>query len=131
MVRVDRVTRDLARKLTVLSLEDGSVSVERVAAILQSIRSRPRHQLRPLLKIYLNYIRREIRKSQAIVEYAGPLTEERLNDLERAFSDRYGRVIETVTEENPELIAGVRVTVGDDVWDASIKGRLERLARSA
>ena len=131
MVRIDKATRDFARKLTALSLQDGRVSTERVAAILQSIRTRPRRQLRPLLKSYLFFIKREIARSQAVVEYAGAISADCVSDLERSLSDRYGRAITAVTRENANLIAGLRIKVGDDVRDSSIKGRLARLAQAA
>jgi F-type H+-transporting ATPase subunit delta len=31
---------------------------------------------------------------------------------------------------NPELLGGIRVKVGSDVWDGSVKARLEGLAAS-
>ncbi len=131
MVIVDKATRDFARNLARLSVENGLVSDARVEAVLQAVRSRPRRQLRPLLKSYLFYIGREIARSQAVVEYAGEITPERVSDIERSLSHRYGRAIAALTRENADLIAGLCIKVGDDVRDSSIKGRLARLAQAA
>ena len=31
---------------------------------------------------------------------------------------------------NPELLGGMRIRVGSDVWDSSVRNRLQRLAQS-
>ena len=40
---------------------------------------------------------------------------------------RYGPAIETTFRENPALIAGLRVKVGSDVYDGSVRARLDTL----
>ena len=39
----------------------------------------------------------------------------------------YGRGLVTSYADNPTLLGGVRITVGSDVFDGSIKARLEEL----
>ena len=48
--------------------------------------------------------------------------------IERVPSSRYHRSVSSVARENPDLIAGIRVSIGDDVFDASVAGHLEKLA---
>ena len=43
---------------------------------------------------------------------------------------RFGKTVETTYEENPALIGGVRVYANDNVLDASIRGRLDKLAET-
>ena len=40
---------------------------------------------------------------------------------------KYGRTLELEFHLNPELLGGIRVRVGSDVWDGSVKARLEAL----
>jgi len=40
---------------------------------------------------------------------------------------RFGRKLEAHVVVHPELIGGVRVVVGDEVLDASIRARLEQM----
>lgn len=49
-----------------------------------------------------------------------------ITQLEKYFKQK----IEAKVAVNPELIGGVRVTVGDEVIDASIRGKLSSLAAS-
>ena len=128
-MRPDTTPREFARRLVSLSLDEtGQVSEERVGAILESLRGRPSRTLKPLLKNYLRFIVREIRKSEAVVEHAGEIGATEVREIERALSRRYGRTITSVLRATPGLIAGVRVSVADDIFDASVAGHLDRLA---
>ena len=43
-------------------------------------------------------------------------------------SRKYERRVSTETKENPALIAGIRVRIGDDVYESSVAGQLSALA---
>ena len=64
----------------------------------------------------------------AIIESAFPLDEAQLaglvNDLER----RFARKIRAEVSVDKDLIGGVRVTVGDEVIDGSVRGKLAAMA---
>lgn len=121
-------TIEFAKHLTRLSLEDGRVSAERVDAVLQCLRQKPPRQFRSLLKSYRRFLEREIRHSQVRVEYAGEPAAASLNAIQQAFSRHFGRDLELVAVARPDLLAGLRVRVGDHVFDRSAKARLETLA---
>ncbi len=124
----DRKIRRLANSLVEMSKEDGLVSETCVGEVLAALReSAPRHHLR-ILKTYLAVLRREVAAQSAVVHSAGSLTPETLAALEAGLSERYGRPVKARVESDPALIAGVRVRVGDDLFDGSISGRLARLA---
>ncbi len=50
-----------------------------------------------------------------------------LADLSSALEKRFGRKLNLKVELEPELIGGVRVVVGDEVLDTSVKARLEQM----
>ena len=51
-----------------------------------------------------------------------------LSDLVKVLESRFGRKIEASVIVEPELIGGVKVEVGDEVFDTSIRGRLQTMA---
>lgn len=63
----------------------------------------------------------------ADIESAFPLQDEQLSTLVRRLEARTRRKIKPQVRVAPELIGGVRVTIGDDVWDGSVRGQLETL----
>lgn len=126
----DKKEKDFVRKLVQLSVVDGQLNEERVAAVLESLSSRPPRPLRRLLKVYRRGLFLELRRSQALVEHAGDLDSAAYAALEKTFSEQYGRPITVESRQRPDLIAGIRVRVGDDVYDSSISGRLAALSAS-
>jgi F-type H+-transporting ATPase subunit delta len=65
---------------------------------------------------------------RAQVRTAGPLSDRQSNALAVALSKRIGREILLNIVEDPELLAGLVVKVGDRVYDGSAKGQLERFS---
>ena len=65
--------------------------------------------------------------SDAIVFSAFALDAAALTDLAATLEKRFGRKLNLKVELQPELIGGVRVVVGDEVLDTSVKARLEQM----
>lgn len=119
----------LAKKMVLLSRDDAGVITEaRVGEILAGLRQvQPRHHLL-LLRKYLNYLRRELARQTAVVASPVALSPESLETIAQHYTKLYDRPIQAVATEDESLIAGVRVRVGDDSYDASVSGYLQRLA---
>jgi F-type H+-transporting ATPase subunit delta len=65
--------------------------------------------------------------SDALVESAYALDEAQLAEVVAALEKRFGRRLQASVQLRPELIGGIRVTVGDEVLDTSVKARLEQM----
>ena len=68
--------------------------------------------------------------SEARVFSAFPVDAAQLADILGPLEQRFGRKLDAKVELDPELIGGVRVVVGDEVLDTSVKARLERMKAS-
>ena len=128
MLNTDKRLVQYAKKLVQISIEDGRVSDERVKAIMVTFASRPPRRFKTILKLYLYYIKRELRKSQAVIEYAGSINKSSIETIERNLTSHYGRPITVTLSENQELLAGIRISVADDVYDSTIAGSLNNLS---
>ena len=65
--------------------------------------------------------------ADATVYSAFALDAAALQDLSATLEKRFGRKLNVQVEIEPELIGGVRVVVGDEVLDTSVKARLEQM----
>jgi len=126
----DKKINQFAKKLVELSMDNGVLSGERVDQVLAGIRQSKHRQPLRLMKAYLGQIRRELARQTARVAAPPPLSTEALAALESGLSTHYDRPIRAVAHQDKTLIAGLRVRVGDDLYDASLAGRLQRLASS-
>lgn len=65
--------------------------------------------------------------SDAVVYSAFPIEPGALGSLVAALEKRFGRKLEATVELQPDLIGGIRVVVGDEVLDTSVKARLAQM----
>lgn len=127
-MRGDKKTKALAKQLFKLSLVNGAVSPEQVAGVLGYIEKvQPRHAL-TLLKLYHRAIVTEVAKSRAIVEHAGSVSDATLKMIESAMSRKYSRPVTATARPNLKLLAGLRVRVGSDVYEANVSSQLVALS---
>lgn len=66
-------------------------------------------------------------QADCLIESALPLTEQQVHDLLWGLSRRMGLKLIPEVKVDPELIGGVRVSVGDRVLDDTIKTRLAKM----
>ena len=65
--------------------------------------------------------------SDAVVYSAFPIDDAVLADVAATLQARFGRKLNVKVELEPALIGGIRVVVGDEVLDTSVKARLEQM----
>ena len=65
---------------------------------------------------------------EATVDSAFPLSEQQLAAIVASLERHTGRKVQATVRVTPELIGGVTLRVGDDVWDGSVRGQLHSMA---
>ncbi|RLJ38210.1 F0F1 ATP synthase subunit delta [Acidovorax sp. 106] len=65
--------------------------------------------------------------SDAVVHSAFPMDAAALADVSAALEKRFGRKLNLTAQLDASLIGGIRVVVGDEVLDTSVKARLEQM----
>jgi F-type H+-transporting ATPase subunit delta len=66
--------------------------------------------------------------ARAQIVSAFPVDDAQLASLKAALEKRFGKKIEATVSVDPDLIGGARVTVGDTVIDASVRGELQAMS---
>ena len=64
----------------------------------------------------------------AVIESAFDLDEAQITAIADILSKKLNKKISPSVTTDPNLIGGVKVHVGDKVWDASVRGRLQHMA---
>lgn len=67
---------------------------------------------------------------EAVVSSAFPLDDAQVNNLVADLERKFGCKVKATVEIAPELIGGVRIALGDQVIDASVRGKLAAMAVS-
>ena len=116
-----------AKKIFAASMKDGRLDeslVKRVVAKLAA--SRPRGY-KEVADAYGRLVRLEVEKNRAIVQSAVALDEATKARLTADLRKKYGPQVSPEFSVQTELLGGMKIRVGSDVWDGSVKNRLERL----
>ena len=130
MTKKDKQIKEYAKQLLKVSMDGDDLSVERVEAVLAVLEKNPPRHYASVLKAYLKLAQREVARSTAVISYAGSVSDAAVEAIRSQLSSKYGRSIAAQTQQDDSLIAGVKVVVDCDVYDASASAALKELETS-
>jgi F-type H+-transporting ATPase subunit delta len=126
-MKISREIRQLSREMLRASFTDGQLDGRKIASLVDSIiAKKPRHYI-DVLKNYRRLLRLEFEKRQARVESATEVDSATSSALVTNLKNKYGSDLTAEFVVNPELLGGMRIRVGSDVWDGTVRNRLQRL----
>jgi F-type H+-transporting ATPase subunit delta len=126
-MKLNKEIRQLSRKMLQASFTDGHLDRGRIAALVDSvIAEKPRNYIN-VLKNYKRLLRLEVEKRHATIETASEVDLAIRSEIVSNLKSKYGNDLATEFHVDPELLGGMRVRVGNDVWDGSVRNRLQRL----
>lgn len=129
-MKIPREARKLAKELFHLAMKTGKLDPKAVDGIALTIeQKKPRHFFQ-VLKEFTRLVRLELLKHHAVVDSATPLAPEMQQSIRAELSSRFGQDTTFEFRTKPDLIGGMRVRLGSDVWDGSVQSRLESLRQS-
>ena len=126
-MQVKKEVWQIAREMLRASFTDGQLDRGRIASVVDSVLAKkPRNHLK-ILEYYKRLLRLETEKRHARIETATALEPQIASQVSLNLARRYGTDLTTEFAINPALLGGMRIRVGSDVWDSSVRNRLERL----
>ena len=126
-MKLNKEVRQVGREMLRGSFTDGQLDRGRIASLVQSvIAKKPRHYI-DILHYYKRLLRLEIEKRHAKIESATQLAPDAAIKVVEKLKKKYGTDLTSEFVVDPTLLGGVRVRVGSDVWDGTVRTRLQRL----
>jgi len=129
-MKVSKVASANARRIFRMCIADDRLDETKLRAAIRWLADRKPRGYRPILVSLKRLVRLEEEQRQAVIEGAVPLDAATQSRISADLGAKYGDKLDFSYLTNPELVAGLRIRVGNDVWDASVKGRLKRLANT-
>ena len=121
-----REARELFRGCRVNGVTDDNRVRQTVKLLLEK---KPRGYLEILTRLQ-RLVKLDLEQRAARVESATPLTPDLQNEVTGEIKKKYGNGVNISFSQNPALIGGLRFQVGSDLYDGSVKMRLEKLEES-
>jgi F-type H+-transporting ATPase subunit delta len=126
-MKQSRKARRAARQLFHLCLVDGMLDDGRVRQVARRVADSKRRGALPILSGFQRLVRLERDRHTAVVQSATPLAASLRESVHSDLTRVYGRGLETSFGEDAALIGGMRIKVGSDVYDGSVRARLAAL----
>ncbi len=129
-MKISKVATATARRLFGLCQTDGRLDDSKLRAVIAGlVKSKPRDYL-AILSALQRLTRLEFERRKVTVESAVALDEPSQQRVVAGLTNQYGPDLVVQYQVTPALLGGLRIRVGNDVFDGSVKGRLDRFANS-
>jgi len=123
-MRANRRSRRAARALYRLCTVGGALDETRARTAARHLAGSRRRGALALLSAFQRLVRLDRDRRTAVVESAAALGERLRVELRKDLARVYGRDLDTTFADNAALIGGIRIRVGSDVYDGSVRARL-------
>jgi F-type H+-transporting ATPase subunit delta len=129
-MKISKVAAATARRLFGLCQTDGRLDEANLRTVIaRLVESKPRDYA-AILTALQRLLRLELERRQVMVESAVELDGPSQERVVAGLTKQYGPDLVVQYQVTPALLGGLRIRVGNDVFDGSVKGRLDRFANS-
>ena len=129
-MKVTKKAKREAKRLYRFCLLDGLLDEHRARQVAQRILATGERDCLPILTHFLRLVKLDSAQHTATVESATPLPADLQTIVQTELAHRYGLGFTTKFAQRTELIGGMRIQVGCDVFDGSVRAGLEALQKS-
>lgn len=129
-MKISKVATATARRLFGLCQTAGRLDESKLRTVIaRLIESKPR-DYRAVLMALQRLTRLELEARKVTVESAVEIDDSTRQRVVAGLAKQYGPDLVVQYQITPALLGGLRIRVGNDVFDGSVQGRLERLANA-
>src|SRR6185312_7759590 len=129
-MKISKQAQREARQLFRSCQADGLLDENRVRQAVKLLgEKKPRGYVEILARLH-RLVKLDLEQHAARVESATPLTPDLQNEVTGEIKKKYGNGVSISFSQNPALIGGLRIQVGSDLYDGSVKMRLQKLEES-
>jgi F-type H+-transporting ATPase subunit delta len=129
-MRIHKKARRDARQLFRYCLVNGLLDENRVRDVVQHVVAAGHRDCPAILSHFRRLVKLDLARHTAAVESAAPLPTDLQAAIEAGLGRRYGPGLSTAFAHRPALIGGMRIQVGSDVYDGSVRAGLAALEKS-
>jgi F-type H+-transporting ATPase subunit delta len=129
-VRISRQARRDAKQLFRGCEVNGRLDDQKARQAVQQVIAKKPRGYTAILSHFQRLVKLDLDRRAARVESAQPLDGATAAAVRANLTRKYGPDLNIAFSQNPELVAGLRIKVGSDVYDGSIQARLNALQES-
>jgi len=125
-MKVNRTLQKLINKAVQNSFNDSGVKSEVVKKYITAFKKLNLSESIQALTLYSRGLKRILEEHTLFIESAGEMTKQQLDGVKSLFSKNY-KLYTINSQFNPSLLGGLKVKIGDSIFDYSIKGKIKQV----
>ena len=129
-MKISKVANAAARRIFRLCQSGGRLDEAKLSTAVRRIAESQPRDYRGILSALKRLVRLEMERRRVIVESAAELDQSSRDRVVSGLVAKYGNDLTFEYRVTPDLLGGLKIRVGNDVFDGSVKGRLDRLAQA-
>ena len=129
-MKISKVANAAARRIFRLCQTGGRFDEAKLSTAVKRIAETKPRDYRGILSALKRLVRLELERRHVVIESATELDQDDRNRIVSGLAVKYGTGLTFEFRSNPDLLGGLKIRVGNDVFDGSVKGRLDRLAQA-
>ena len=129
-MKVSKAAKITANRIFRMCSASGALNEAHLRSAIQKLVAEKPRDYHAILVTLKRLVRLETERKHATVESAVPLDLEERARAADSIIAQYGKDLTFEYKVTPELIGGLRIQVGNDLLDGSVKDRIARLANA-
>lgn len=128
-----KVTKDAAaaaRRLFRLCKQDGKLDEAKLSKVIKAVAERKPRNFRGILVTLKRLLEIDLAAKHVTVDSAAELDNATQTSIVSKLTAKYGSDLTFEYRINSALLGGIRIRKGDDVWDGTVKARLDAIANA-
>lgn len=127
-MKISKTAAAAARRLFGLCQSGGRLDESKLSQVISGLVDSKVRDYRSILAALHRLTRIELDRRKVMIESAVEMDEPTRQRVVAGLTEKYGADLEVRYQITPSLLGGLRIRVGDDVFDGSVQGRIERFA---
>ena len=127
-MKISKTAAAAARRLFGLCQTAGRLDESKMRTVITRLIEEKPRDYKAILSALQRLTRLDLAKREVMVESAVELDESSRQRVVAGLAKQYGPDLSVQYKITPDLLGGLRIRVGNDVFDGSVKGRIDRLA---
>lgn len=128
-MKKDKFLKRLVEQAVIAGFKDGKLVSGKVQNFIKSFKTLPRYKAIFALTQYLKGIKMELNKHSLVVESTIPLSVDEEKKIINKMKKNYS-LFSYHFSINPALLGGLRIKIGDTVFDNSIETRIKEVKQA-
>ncbi|MEO5916738.1 MAG: F0F1 ATP synthase subunit delta [Luteolibacter sp.] len=129
-MKISKTAAAAARRLFGLCQTSGRFDESKLRQVIASLMASKPRDYRAILAALQRLTRLELEHRKVTVESAVEMDESTRQRVVAGLTSQYGAGLDVQYQVTPALLGGLRIRVGNDVFDGSVQGRIDRFANA-